>query len=377
MRVLNVLFEDRYGGPQKMVIDVGSRLLSQEVKTILLLPTGEGNTSLIAKANGLHCVRTSFNRTPKPRDIYKVLRWIMLLPKDVYLISKVIKDKRIDIVHVNGAFFLAPALAAKISRRPIVWTLHETIMPSNLARVFGIFVRWMANEVVVVAEAVARHYKVDDHSHSVVYAPVDIERITPKNPIDEQIPRHVGLIANWNPIKGLEVFVEAASIVKSQVNDGVEFDIAGSRLESHANYAGKIEQLIYDRKIDHAMHCHGFVEDIPQFLHTLDILVLASWSEACPMAVLEAMAAGIPVVATDVGGIRELLKPDSNNRAGYVVSPGDSAQMADRVLDLLNNSKLRHEMGNNGRIAAEQWFSLEACTTSHLKMYRHLMVEHK
>jgi len=374
IRILNALFEDRYGGPQKRVIDVGAGLLSLEVETTLLLPMGDGNAAAIAEEKGLNVVRVHFNRMPKPRQILKVVRWLLLLPRDIYLIAKVIKRNRIDVVHVNGAFFLAPALAAKVSGRALVWHLNDTLVPPRLARVLGLIVKWMADEVVVAAEAVARHYRLGRGPYRVIYAPVDVMRIRKKATHMKNVgEQRVGLIGNWNPLKGLEVFVEAAAIVSSRSEGGVYFAIAGSKLQSHADYAANVEQMIQDKGLYDRVQCNGFVEDMAFFLQRLDVLVLASWSEACPMAVLEAMAAGVPVVATDVGGVKELLKPGTAEAAGFVVEPGNALQMADRVLELLYDQQLCENMGRCGREAAVQFFSMESCQQMHMGAYKRVM----
>lgn len=375
IRVLNTLFEDRYGGPQKRVIDVGAELLKQGVETLLLLPEGLGSAAEIAEANGLKVVRVAFNRMPKPKDVWKVLRWLLLLPRDVYLILRVIRINGIDLVHVNGAFFLAPALATKLSGRALVWHLNDTIVAPRLARVLGTIVKWMADEVVVAAEAVARHYCIGRGHYRVIYAPVDVVGICRKLSYKQtRAEKRIGLVGNWNPLKGLDIFVEAASIVASRSNVRVEFAIAGSKLQSHAEYEAKIEQLILEKGLQDRIHYSGFVEDIASFLQGLDVLVLSSWSEACPMAVLEGMAAGVPIVATDVGGVRELLSPDTAEAAGFVVRPGDASGLAKHMLELLDDWKLCEKMGGFGRKTTEALFSKEACVASHLKLYQSLQM---
>lgn len=373
IRVLNALFEDRYGGPQKRVIDVGAGLLKQGVETLLLLPVGIGSAAGIAEANGLKVVRVAFNRMPKPKHFLKVLFWLLLLPRDVYLISKVISTNGVDVVHVNGAFFLAPALATKLSGRSLVWHLNDTIVTPKFARILGMIVKWIADEVVVAAEAVAHHYCVGRGKYRVIYAPVDVIGIRKKTSYKQAgVAKRIGLVGNWNPLKGLDVFVEAASIVASSGNGRVEFAIAGAKLQSHAEYAAKIEQLILGKGLQDRIHCNGFVEDMASFLQGLDVLVLSSWSEACPMAVLEGMAAGVPIVATDVGGVRELLNPDTDEAAGFVVKPGDASGMAKHVLELLGDWELCEKMGGFGRKMTEALFSEEACVASHLKVYQSL-----
>ncbi len=154
------------------------------------------------------------------------------------------------------------------------------------------------------------------------------------------------------------------------MRDGVKFTIAGAKLISNAAYAEKVDQLIIEKKLINKIECNGFVKDMPSYLQSLDVLVLASWSETCPMAVLEAMAAGVPVVATDVGGVNELLRPKIEEAAGFVVPVGHADQIAEKVKVLLGDESMCEKMDWHGREAAKKYFSLEACIDAHLKIYQ-------
>jgi len=116
--------------------------------------------------------------------------------------------------------------------------------------------------------------------------------------------------------------------------------MAGARLDSHAGYAQEIDHLIDRLDLRANIQCEGFIDDMPQFFRGLDVLVLSSWSEASPMAVLDAMAAGVPVVATDVGGVCEILAPSGDDAAGVVVPKGDADGIARQVIRILEDEKL-------------------------------------
>jgi len=370
LHVLNALFDDRFGGPQKRVIDVGERLRWKGVKTLLLVPKGGGNVIDIAVMKGLEYVRVPLKRIPKAKEIIMQAAWFLWLPVDVLKVISVIRNREIDLVHVNGAFFLAPAFAAKLTRRPLVWHLNDTVVPSGIARMLGWLVQQLADEVIVAADAVAQHYGIKGKSYHVIHAPVDVTRIGVKKPLDYRgSQKCIGFIANWNPLKGLEVFVQAAAIVKRFIAD-VEFLMAGARLDSHTEYAREIDELIDRLDLRENMQCMGFIEDMAEFLHRLDVLILSSWSEASPMAILEAMAAGVPVVATDVGGVREILAPSAKEAAGVVVPKGDADGIARQVIRILKDEKLAMRLGENGRKRANDLFSLEKCVENHLAVYQ-------
>lgn len=151
---------------------------------------------------------------------------------------------------------------------------------------------------------------------------------------------------------------------------GVEVVFAGARLATHEGYARGVNALITSLGLRPAVKEHGFVPSVAPVLASLDVLVMSSISEAASMPVLEAMGAGVPVVASEVGGVREILAADPENPAGIIIPPRKPEQMATAILDLLNNPAKAACMGRNGRLLARERFSLETCVYQHLKVYR-------
>ena len=114
------------------------------------------------------------------------------------------------------------------------------------------------------------------------------------------------------------------------------------------------------------------------FYETLDVSVLTSLSEGQPMVVLESMACGIPVVATEVGSCRELLegRPGADRdfgAAGRITSLADPGDTARALLELRDAPQLRREMGRSGRRRVEQYYRLELVREAYLDLYRDLL----
>jgi len=307
-----------------------------------------------------------------------VLRWIIGLPRDVGRLRAVFLEEGAEIVHVNGAFFLAPAFAARAGSLPLLWHLNDTIVSAKVAWVLGQMVRVIADGIVVAAEAVARHYGLASAPHDVVYAPVDIERFSAtrqsvRGDRDDATIR-VGCIANWYPAKGIEYFLRACAILRNELGGRrLEVVLVGAKLGTQADYCHKIEALIDELDLRRATQNLGLVRDVPEVLLSLDVLVLSSVSEACPMVVLEAMSSAIPIVATDVGGVRELVAPDSDDRAGLVVSPRDPVALARAMRSVVECPELARQLGRNGRERARERFSLDMCVERHLQVYRRVL----
>jgi glycosyltransferase involved in cell wall biosynthesis len=117
----------------------------------------------------------------------------------------------------------------------------------------------------------------------------------------------------------------------------------------------------------------GFYEDLNDVLAAMDIFVQSSRTESLPVAVIEAMAAGKPIVATAVGGISEAIEPD---KTGIIVPPLDSSQMADAILSLLNNRKKAAQMGRRARQVVAEKFSVQDASRQIAQIYLRVMNSH-
>jgi len=371
--VLNTLFDDRYGGPQKRVIQVAKKLLLDNIDTVVCLPDRGGDTSAIAEDAGLPVRRLNYSKIPNPKSLRQLFLWLLFLPRDTYRFKKLFTKENPDIVHINGALFIQPAIAAKLSGLPLVWHLNDTIVPGKVAWLFGKFVRSLATKIIVAADAVAHHYGIEN-KYSIVYAPVDIEKFKNQSKWEnENSTSHdevrVGLIANWNPNKGIEYFIQAAVELSANNYQKYKFVLAGNKVDTQLPYAASLERQIKASGLEEDIEVLGFVSSVENVLKNLDILVLSSISEACPMAILEAMAAGVPVVATDVGGVRELLSPDTEYEAGKVVAARDPHALASAIADLVGNKEKYMNMARNGRESASKRFSLQVCASKHRDIY--------
>ena len=377
MRILNVVFDDRFGGPQSRIVQTAQTLRDQDVETVLCLPKGEGDAAEIAQRAGVEVRRVGFERIPRLSNLIRILRWTALSPRDVLRFVSLLRKERPKIVHVNGAFFIVPVLASKLMRVPVVWHLNDTIVPPKLAYIMGTLVRLLADRIIVASEAVARHYQING-KYEVIHAPVDIALYRPATRFSKNGGvRRVGLVANWSPVKGVEYFVHGAALVREGITQrkgplDIEFVFVGKKYVTHDKYCKEIDALIDRLQLRPFIRDYGFVSPIVDVIGELDVLVLSSTSEASPMIVLEAMASGIPVVATDVGGVREMILADPPNPAGIVVPPKNPKAIASGIIELLEHPDKANWMAQNGRRLATELFSLERCAQQHLMVYASL-----
>ena len=177
----------------------------------------------------------------------------------------------------------------------------------------------------------------------------------------------VTLVANVRRVKGIDVLVRAAAIVVAHLPE-VRFVIAGKVLEEGT--MNDLLRLISDLKLDNNFLFLGAIENPHPLLAESDIFVLPSRNEGFSNALIEAMAAGLPCIATCVGGNAEALEDGVN---GFLIDCEDHEALAERLLRVLRNPQAAHRMGRCARETAVKRFSMSAMVNRLMDIYDELV----
>jgi len=170
-------------------------------------------------------------------------------------------------------------------------------------------------------------------------------------------------IGRMDPIKDFETLIKSFSLVAQQKGQA-RLWIAGG---GDQNYRDKLVMLIKSLKLEDRVSLLGTRRDVDQLLPACDIFVLPSITEAASMTILEAMAAGKPVVATKTGGNPELV---IQGKTGFLVPVGNEKALAKALLQLLKNPELRSRMGQAGRKRLEQQFTMDRILSQYRVLYQ-------
>jgi glycosyltransferase involved in cell wall biosynthesis len=177
--------------------------------------------------------------------------------------------------------------------------------------------------------------------------------------------RFVTIVANLrNPVKDHPMFLRAAARVRAAVPDA-DFLIAGE-----GELMGGLRQVASDLGIADAVHFIGRCDDVATLLRASHMGVLSSKAEGFANAILEYMAAGLPVVATDVGGVREAIVDGEN---GFVVRSGGEEEMAKRIVRVLSDDEKARAMGRLGQAIVFEKFGKEHHLRNTLELYDELL----
>lgn len=250
-----------------------------------------------------------------------------------------------------------------ISSRPVIWNVGLGLRPEGVVKHLKTVALRFVDHVFIESEAqlsrVFTDVQIERHRNkfATFHKGIDINHFDP-NRFEESTSEefHVGTAALINPRKGLEDFIDAAALVLNERSD-VRFTIAGEPArENDLEYKAELERRIAEHGIENHLEFLGWVEDMPAYLHTLDVFVLPSLNEGIPGAIREALAMEVPVVATDVGGTSEVVR---DGETGFLVEPENPDSIAEAIGDLLANLDTRVEMGTRGRKLIKSEFSIE------------------
>lgn len=194
---------------------------------------------------------------------------------------------------------------------------------------------------------------------------VDTKLFLPKANADEEVS--VVLVARMLWDKGVNEFVEAAKILKQQgVN--AKFILVGA--PDPSNRASVPIQTLEEWNDLGVIEWWGKRNDMPEVLSGISIACLPSYREGLPKSLLEAAAAGLPIVATDVPGCREVVKDGGN---GFLAPVRNSEVLAEKIGVIIKDHGLRKKMGKESRKMAEQQFSIEKVNSETLKLYQEVL----
>ncbi len=294
-------------------------------------------------------------------------RWVLR-------VKRLLKDEHVDLIHahefdanVQGTF------VAALSGVPLVATVHgKNYFWEKLRR--RLAYQWVSRNATMVAvsenlkQFIVEKVGVDSGHVKVVYngvdllphcGPADIDQCRKELdlPTGDQI---VGVVGNLYPVKGHQYLIAAIPAVLAKCPNTTFIFAGRGQLE------GELKEQVHQLGVAPKVRFLGLRQDIPRILAVLHAFVLPSLSEGLSMAILEAMVAGKPVIATDVGGNPELVE---DSETGYLVPSQNSQALADRLISLLMNRDRALQFGKVGQLRAQGQFSLRTMVREYQAIY--------
>lgn len=373
-RVLLVITKGNWGGAQRYVHDLAlaAHDAGHEV-TIALGNEGDGLAERLA-AHRIRIVRVpELKNTTSP----------FVLGRMTVALTRLCRRERPTVAHLNSSTSgIAGAIAARLTGVPrVLFTAHGWAFNEDRPAVqrFGIkTLHWLtvllSHRTIVVSDATKRQMdwpraqrkmQVIHNGHE---APPLQERAEARAALAARVPAlqqylsdpWIGTIAELHPIKRHEAVIDALRELRA-THPNLRHVIMGEGVQRAA-----LEARVRDADLTEHVFFAGHVPNAPTYLSALDIFTLTSRSEALAYAVLEAGAAGLPVIATRVGGIPEIITHGEN---GLLVTPGDHAALVTALDALIRSPEQRTYYGAALKRTVAQRFSLEDMLAATLRVY--------
>jgi glycosyltransferase involved in cell wall biosynthesis len=288
--------------------------------------------------------------------------------------NRLLRQEQVDLIHahefdanVQGTF------VAAMSGVPLVGTVHgKNYFWEKFRR--RVAYRWVSRRATMVAvsqnlkEFVMEKVGISPDRIKVIYNGVDALPYCDRTDVEQcrkelRIPQNdhlVGVVGNLYPVKGHQYLIDGIpAVLKKCPNTSFVFAGRG-QLEP------ELKEQVHRLGLDKRVHFLGLRQDIPRILAMLDVFVQPSLSEGLSMAILEAMIAGKPVVATQVGGNPELVL---EGETGFLVPPRDSQALASSLVTLLTNKEQAAQLAEKGKSRAAGQFSLETMVRAYQALY--------
>lgn len=378
IRVLNCLHRSHPGGAHWRALWIGDCLRPLGIETVPLYPA-DGDDRF---ERHLTSHDVAFERVHLPgisRRPTETALFLLTLPRSILKIRQRIRDLGIDVVHVNGVTNLQPVLAALSAGTPVVWHFNDMQTPQWFVRAVTPLLKRRDVHLVVATEAILDHYGLRGilgGAWSYVPAPLSARRRPASKPLslhDELgIPPEatvIGFVGNLHPVKGLHDFV-SAMVSTLRTHPDWHAVIVGPDVPTQPEYAVRQRQVVEDAGIGDRTHFVGFQSDVISWLERFDVFAFPSYSEACPIVVLEAMEAGIPIAATQVGEVPKMLEATRLP----LLPVGDPEQLREAVDEVARlNRDERNRLAQQLRTRVRTEYSLQRVTELHEAIYRRLV----
>ncbi|PWU05019.1 MAG: hypothetical protein C5B51_15765 [Terriglobia bacterium] len=352
MRILALDQFSELGGGQRMLLDLLPAIRSRGWEAAVALP---GDGPVVERLCAQNCTIFPIDCGPYSsgrKSAGDLARFAGEAPRLARQIRRLAAQFQPDLLYINGPRLL-PAVAWARPRVPALFHAHIEVSQILARRLAGVSLRRLNAHVVAVCHEVAKVWQplAARNRVTVIYNGVPRPAGTyPHGPAGTRI----GCIGRIMPEKGQRDFLEAAAQIHKALPDS-RFVIAGAALFSDAN------ALSYEKEIRNAaagmpVEFTGWVSDVYAAMAQLDLLLVPSvWQEANPRVVLEAFAAGLPVIAFRAGGVPEII---DHGRTGFLCA--NAEEMARLAIDLLQGDRTR--LCEVAAAARERWrrdFTLE------------------
>jgi len=400
-KILYIITQSELGGAQKNVLDLATELKNKYEILVAAGNEGGGQFFEALRKNQIPCARLRYLR----RSINPYFDLRALLE-----IKRLIQKEQPDILHLHSSKAgilgsLAGRLSASSKKLKIIYTVHGAVFTAAFSAATQKIFLWLEKYTAQFKDKIIcvsandkklwlEHKAAPENKLTVIHNGIDVKKIEflpreeAREKLDDRLPRLsstspqansgqtasdkilnlndkklkiVGTIANFYPEKGLSYLIKAAKIInKNTMAPEAIFLIIGD-----GRNRKELEEMIKERNLEKKFFLIGALPQAAKYLKAFDVFVLPSIKEGFPYVLLEAMAAGLPIVSSLVGGTPEIIE---NGQNGFLILSKNPKILAERIADILDNPELATRLSQTGQEKIKE-FSIEKMVQETEKVY--------
>jgi glycosyltransferase involved in cell wall biosynthesis len=356
LRVLHIIPNFGMGGAEKLVVDLLSNYDKSNFDMAAVSFYAKSNTILEKKLDDLG-VKVYYLDKHKGPDVSMLFK-----------INKVVREFKPDIIHTHRYAIRYTLLAILINKIPLkVHTVHN-IASKELDKAGFIIQKIAYNYFNFVPVAISNIVKksIIEFYHieyvPLIYNGIDVLKYQVRQKQKENKLIRLIHVGRFSHQKNHNLLIDAFKMVSDKKNNVKLYLVGDGDLRKEIEY--RVSRLNLADKVEFL----GVRDDIPDLLAKSDIFVMSSDWEGLPLVLLEALAAGIPIVSTDVGGVPDIIK---NNINGILVKPNDPVSLSKAIIDLIENRELRKKISETNKIYSLK-FDIKKTQQEYEKLYLNL-----
>ena len=371
-KVLYTITKGNFGGAQKYVYDLATSLSKDKYEVVVACGEGETLKEKLEE-KGIRVIKLASSQ----RDIS--------ISKDIktfFDIWKMIRQERPDILHTNSSKIGGlGSLAGRLTQTPrIIFTAHGWAFNeerSLTAKFFILFLHWVT--IILSHQTIAVSGKTKE---SISWMPFisqkikiihngigdfeKMEKVTAKEMLTKDHTEKIIIysISELHQNKGIDVGIKGISLLPEEIKKKALYCVAGEGEEKE-----NLEKLVKELNLEKQVKLLGFLNNAKNILSGADIFLFPSRTENLPLAVLEAGLSELPIIATSVGGVPEIIEDMKN---GILVHPQNPKEIAEAIMYFLEHPEKQKEFGNEIKKTIVSFFSLEKMLNKTISLYNKL-----
>jgi glycosyltransferase involved in cell wall biosynthesis len=317
-------------------------------------------------------------------NFFGLLNYLYHLICGIIFLFYLVKKEGINTIHTNTSVIIAGGILSRILGIKHIWHVRQIIdSPRIFSKCLNTIIVLFSTEIIAISHAVKENILANSYIKKggkirVIFDGIDYQELRRNLKVKKYLLKKykikndelvVGMVGRINPFKGQDTFINAAKIIIDK-NIKAKFFIVGDTFKGYEGSLLYLKEMVKQLRLEKNVFFAGFIEDKLDIYNLFDVFVHVPISpEGLGLVILEAMANGLPVIAANCGGPKEII---IDGVSGLLVPPGDPEILAAKIIYLSENQEMRKKLGDTALNEVPQRFSLDKTGKQIMQIYEKL-----